>query len=292
MPLSAKQGFFTQPSGPPPTAWTPADVSNLVGWYDSQDTANMTLSNTTTIETWDSKTGGNISLNRVTPGGNNTGLGYDGESGNTVTTGEVINSLTTVKWESSRMDANNFTNIIDANRTVTVAYFGHNEFFDYIHNRKIFTLQNNSLEWWFVQNDYNSMKWSMIEGYGGTEAMAIGADSPGSNIDWQIAVVSMDTFGNTRVRLNGTNLSILNNLDAGQTAWNRFAVGAWTDNAGFTKTANVQYGMVCSMGDICVDNQYWSSSDTEKFEGYVAHKYARTDLLPANHPYKTSAPTT
>ena len=34
-----------------------------------------------------------------------------------------------------------------------------------------------------------------------------------------------------------------------------------------------------------------SATDRQKLEGYLAHKWGTTSSLPANHPYKTSAPT-
>ncbi len=46
-------------------------------------------------------------------------------------------------------------------------------------------------------------------------------------------------------------------------------------------------------GDICeviIYNSSLSSTDREKVEGYLAHKWGLTSSLPASHPYKSSAP--
>lgn len=45
------------------------------------------------------------------------------------------------------------------------------------------------------------------------------------------------------------------------------------------------------VGEVLVFSSSLSPSDREKVEGYLAHKWGLTSLLPGGHPYKTIAPT-
>lgn len=45
------------------------------------------------------------------------------------------------------------------------------------------------------------------------------------------------------------------------------------------------------IGEVIVCDTYVSDDDQRRIEGYLAHKWGVTSRLPANHPYKTSAPT-
>ena len=44
------------------------------------------------------------------------------------------------------------------------------------------------------------------------------------------------------------------------------------------------------ISEIIIYSATLSTSDRQKIEGYLAHKWGLTDKLPANHPYKNSAP--
>jgi len=46
----------------------------------------------------------------------------------------------------------------------------------------------------------------------------------------------------------------------------------------------------CRIGEVLIINSTVSAADREKIEGYLANKWNLTDSLPAEHPYKTQAP--
>lgn len=61
-----------------------------------------------------------------------------------------------------------------------------------------------------------------------------------------------------------------------------------TINLGF---ATNSYGHNGYMGEVIVVNGTPSLSDIQKIQGYLAHKWGLTAILPADHPYKSAAPT-
>jgi hypothetical protein len=51
------------------------------------------------------------------------------------------------------------------------------------------------------------------------------------------------------------------------------------------------YYVACDLGEIIIVPSAVASNVRERIEGYLGHKWGLASLLPAGHPYKTSAPT-
>ncbi|CAN7324471.1 hypothetical protein LJR168_001768 [Pseudoxanthomonas sp. LjRoot168] len=74
-----------------------------------------------------------------------------------------------------------------------------------------------------------------------------------------------------------------------QTSGNTSATNSQAWNIGATgANLNPHLGRI---GEIILCNTALGTSDRQKLEGYLAHRWGLTSLLPGGHPYKTTAPT-
>jgi len=120
-----------------------------------------------------------------------------------------------------------------------------------------------------------------VWGYGKTNADVSGAFILGS---------SFTTAGNAFTgRLNGgndlTTVSSVGGYSSTNTRYPTFA-----QHIGFRGVDNTFF-WTGDINEIIITPTYLPSSDTEKLEGYLAHKWGLTASLPNDHPYKTAAPT-
>ena len=81
--------------------------------------------------------------------------------------------------------------------------------------------------------------------------------------------------------------------DSGESAVNAYAWGADTTTLGinfFTSVLSRHY-KAGGIGEFIMFPSYLDDTETEKVEGYLAHKWGLTANLPADHPYKLVRPT-
>lgn len=100
---------------------------------------------------------------------------------------------------------------------------------------------------------------------------------------WSSASVGIFTRdgSNMRARANGTQWASRSN--AASTA----SFGTGTVGLGHVLSANYLVGRI---GEFIVCDAALSSTDEEKMEGYLAHKWDIADSLPGDHPYKSAPP--
>ena len=91
--------------------------------------------------------------------------------------------------------------------------------------------------------------------------------------------------------------AITKNGTALQTEWSYSGATLSTHDSTSTKfvlgdsVALSKYGFGWTLGELIVTNGVPATDDRQRIEGYLAHKWGSTALLPADHPYKSSAPT-
>ena len=54
--------------------------------------------------------------------------------------------------------------------------------------------------------------------------------------------------------------------------------------------SSAQYNYNGKFAEIVISNYSWNTEERQRMEGYLAHKWGLTDNLPADHPYKSTAP--
>ena len=67
---------------------------------------------------------------------------------------------------------------------------------------------------------------------------------------------------------------------------NRYFIGGFNDEGTIHPTS--KYGG--RMAELVITDSMMSDLDRQKLEGYFAHNWGHADSLPADHPYKNSAP--
>jgi len=280
MPFSARQGLFSQAQAAP-ALWTPADISGLKGWWDSQDTANMTLTGSD-ITAWDSKADNTYGLSAYI--GNNI-VNYP------TTAGATINGLTTVRWDDSRMDNANLPGTFDSNRTFTLAYL-YKVDTGYTNLRRVTVLNSTANNNYWLYTDVSTTG-DMFSRYRHPSSTLLFDTNGGAQddigADWVMIIYALNNQGTGYIRINGTEYSNYG-FDVTQPAWDRFTFGAFALGTTMVTPAT-QYGTQGSLGDLILNNTLFSTTESEKLEGYLAWKYALTAKLPASHPYKNAAPT-
>jgi hypothetical protein len=239
-------------AGPPPAGWTPADISTEL-WLDGADASTITLVSGK-VSQWDDKKGNGRSATQTNaalrPVYSATGLGGKGAVALDTATGQL-----------------------------SVNSFGSGTYS------------------WFCALGASS----------GTTLTLIG----GVNTFIPLAVVSTNS---NILRVNGTNdpssASQLYNGESTQSVVLRTdvyyklssaavtdAIAAYVNIPVITSTvrlgwtdANASYGYTGFAGEFIVVSGTPSTTDRQKIEGYLAHKWGMTGNLPAGHPYKTVAP--
>lgn len=127
---------------------------------------------------------------------------------------------------------------------------------------------------------FNNARWNgdgRFYNYNGSSTLY----GPVLSAGWHIMVHSMETSApNHRLRLDGESVTVDDYATA--TVDGQIALGIY--NKGGSHPLNG------AIGDVLIVEGSLSSVDAEKLEGYLAHKWGLTSLLPAGHPYKSSPP--
>jgi len=91
------------------------------------------------------------------------------------------------------------------------------------------------------------------------------------------------TSGTNTTRVDGSVVATTTNLWNGFN--NRVEIGG-SFNTG-TSLSQLWQGDLC---EVVITTTTLSTADSERLEGYLAHKWGLTANLPAGHPYKTTPP--
>ena len=244
-------------------AWTPADLANLLAWFDASDTGTITESGGS-VSQWDDKSG---NANHVTQG-----TGSDQPTTRAVT----LNSLNVISTNDSSDYLNKSSFDIGTSGNLMIA--------------TVLRMGNSALSfsWMFAMDAVNDFQVGKNTDSGVYVTIVSGnlgilTDSGSNNwADTDIIVSVVFDFSNTSFDLyvNGTNeiTSNLYNLKIDQLTnlilLNRRLLGRSLDGY---------------MGEYITGLDIDTTS-RQKAEGYLAHKWGLTANLPAGHPYKSTAP--
>ena len=267
-PMAYWAGAASQPLAP-------TDIPNLAGWYDASDTSSYYLSGTTIIGIYSQGSYGDI---LVVQGGSNP------------TTGTTQNSLATLYFDGS---CNFYNTATDNLVSSTGTHFAVGVFYPQ-------NVDDSKDSVWSVDSTYDyavsaagstTFLGEVDLGNGVGSSGVIGPfSSTNRENSWIIVTVVFTKLPSTNaiwIFINGStgsnsSTSYLSNLSQSQ----RLRIMA---NRNGNKKLPGRFGELLLYSGEC-----GTSSDNYEYryqaEGYLAHKWGLTSVLPSNHPYKTTQP--
>jgi len=234
-----------------PTYWTPAYDTNLIGWWDPSDSDNITLSVSGTV----------AQIDDLSSSGNHFVQSVIAEQGDYAVGPAQIGGLDTVYFDSGNKHL-----YVDG---TSLADKGNNFTIGCVFNGSPAIAQGGTGRWDVVNAFINTT----VDGFDFWDS-ALGGTG--------IFTVSFDLDG----------LAQINGYDDG-------TLGAQIDpfttssNDGtfyLNRLGNDLASAVCVYGEVFITNAV-DTATRQKYEGYIAHKWGQTGVLPSDHPYKTSPPT-
>jgi hypothetical protein len=249
--------------------WTPANLTSTACWLDAADTNTITL-NVTTVSQWNDKSGNARHATQANGANQPTYI----SSG--------MNSLGLIDWDGSddSMTISGGTTplhtLLSADNTYSMAWAV-----------KPDTISNQAVLLYVPEGSWKFLVEIKSDGgvYWGDTPSNYRTYSGGS-----FFVVNTGTFftliktgsGNGTAHVGGTlNTSFTNNGGLGDTP----ALGA-----AFILGQYPGIFYNGKMAEIIISNYSWDTSERQKVEGYLAHKWGLQANLPNDHPYKSSAP--
>lgn len=242
--------------------FTPSDLASCLAWYDASDASTITLSGAV-VDEWEDKISGLVNTNLGSPTYN--ALSYEV----TVPKGASLDNTTT-----------SLVSVDDPNLTyVFLVEFPSLAFGNGINDR-FFGLggdgASSNLQHADVGAGRNGYSWRYNGG-------AFSVSSGVSDGTKYILSYTRQPQSTNEIFENGTSLgtgSMTNAIDLRN-------VGATGVRIGDPLRNDVNMDSIFS--EVIVLETV-SATDRQKCEGYIAHKWGYTSLLPAAHPYKTAAP--
>jgi hypothetical protein len=247
--------------------WIPSDLANIVAWYDASDTSTITESSGA-VSQWDDKSG---NANHISQ---STGSLQPATNLNTFNSKNVINFDGDALAASSNLASNTLTiafvsSISNANeRIIDLRGTGAS---GTVQGVVVKAQQNISL---LIDQGNN---WYRVYGYSSTLS------------GYNVIVITINlTTSTVGYFVNGTDETTLYG-DGGP-----FPTDIVNASANLTIGGNVEQNAqwltdenIC---DVVFCDTDISTTDRQKLEGYLAHKWGLTASLPSGHPYKSSAP--
>lgn len=273
------------------TAWSPTDLSNLETWLDASDTSSSSISEATTsgrVSTWHDKSGNQKDYS--TGGGSSWNLSMD--TTQPYTNARTINSLNVLDFRGTEfLRGNNSLNLqnfsifmvgeFDSCSTFSAA-FG---FSNYSSTRADFSANSTSNFQGLITRDFANnhtfLNSTTAIPLSTPYLMNLDVDRTNDSIEFFKYGTSYGTT--THYTANGLNLNnrlVLYN-------YRQVQINDSTSSFGFRNSG----GMDGAIGEVIITNTPISTSDRQKIEGYLAHKWGLASNLPSNHPYLSNAPT-
>jgi hypothetical protein len=248
-------------------AWTPAQITTAL-WLDAADASTITL-NSTTVSQWNDKSGNARHATQAIGANQPTYI----SSG--------MNSLGLIDWDGSNdsMTISGGTTplhtLLSADNTYSMAWAV-----------KPDTISNNPVLLYVPESTWEFLIEINSDGglYWGDTTSNLRTYSGGS-----FFVVNTGTFftliktgsGNGTAHVAGTlKSSFSGNLGNTPALGTAFILGDYPNG----------YSYNGKMAEIIISNYSWDTSERQKIEGYLAHKWGLQANLPNDHPYKNSAP--
>lgn len=265
--MSIQQFLMTTASG---GTFQPDDITGLVAWWDASDESTFTLTGSA-VDRWYDK----VLITRY---------------------GEQTTAGAKPAWSSTARNSKPGVTFDGGDRLPLSAI------------TDLPTGQSNSVIFVVGYTVYY-LNWSKVIAWGGTSGTypmrAIGTTATDGFHTW-------DGWGtpdsNSAMQWSGDNLVYQAILKTGTDMYPKYHInGSSTANTGTTLVGATTSTSRGTIGDaatttdagenwngvvqeILVYNEELSDTDRQKVEGYAAHKWALTSLLPSDHPYKSVAP--
>jgi len=248
------------------TGWDPLQLSGVEAWYDASD-SNTITETAGEVDQWDDKSGNGYHL---TPGFSLTGP---------VTNSSTQNSLNVLEFNGDSLVNNSFSH--DVSSPIYIAFLV--EMNDQVAEPEaqyyLWAGTDNSANRCAIRKRGNTAQATEIFGKDNSSSNVFVSfgNADGTDISkgvFNILIAKIQN-SNAATYVNGT---LKNTGDSGINNLNRFYLGHQeTGGANFYG----RYAEVIAFTD---------GNDREIVEGYLAHKWGQTTLLPAGHPYKSIAP--
>ncbi|MCC5843543.1 MAG: hypothetical protein JJU05_04755 [Verrucomicrobia bacterium] len=246
------------------TAWSPAEMPGIVGWYDASDAATLTADGGS-VSQWADKSGNELHLTQS-------------EAARRPATGATtINGTNAIKFDGVDDRLNTSTNPFGSSVNDAFVLAVH-RVDARVSNQTLFSLTGSS---------ENANRWQSHAPWGSEiffDTGGTGAERLRTNYDVSVGdVVLAGFYGSTtdnvqQIFKNGSLLAGDNSGHSVNTAGNLFVGGIGNH---YQNTA---------IGEFILLNGTVSTADRQKLEGYLAHKWGLAGLLPVNHPYEDEAP--
>ena len=246
-----------------PAAWRPTNLgSALKLWLDADDSTTFTL-NGSNVSQWDDKSGNGYHATQGT------------DTNRPTRQTNVLNSKACVRFDG-----------VDNRMTTGYSLNGVTSFATSV------VVKADSVEgsWSILRQQPNDSPYFSHPWTNGNPARII--------MSWDGGVTTVNLTGSLTsaaisgfVRVSGsTNKAYLDGTEQNSRAANSSSpTFSGTLQLGYAQTTNVQY-FDGDLHEVVIYNGTLSSTDREKLEGYLAHKWGLTANLPSLHPYKTTPP--
>lgn len=247
----------------PPSSWTPDQLTNLIFWVKG-DT--LTGSDGSEVLLWSDQSGN---------GNNATGSAGNGPQ---LETAELngMNVVRGVRANSDRLETTDFMNDAGPATAGTLIYVAKATNDSGVTAGSLVEFSAQFLAPAF----YPHADGNIYDAFGSNAQKTVG--NPGDLTQWHISGFTSATndwkyyFNATQFFSTGTNTV------------------AWDDAHGFLFVSDAsggttQYGDGW-LAEVILTTDVLSTSDRQKVEGYLAHKWGITSVLPSDHPYKTTPP--
>lgn len=248
-------------SGSTNAAWTPSSITTRL-WLDMDDQTTFTSSS------------GNVTAIADKSGNNYT---FNADTGSTLTAVNTSQNNKNVLRFDNNSDATSFRSIAFSSTAVHKWYFVVKVTASDNHDALItFTKSNPTLQMIMFNMSGSgtfSGDWYMNPG------TTMAGNSTNLLNQWVMLSAEFDIpNGQASLALNTTEY----NTNVAQSGLSTMGAGSVKLND-YQNNADSDWGEVIFVEDV-------SQSNSDKIEGYLAHKWGLTSDLPSNHPYKTSAP--
>jgi hypothetical protein len=277
-------------SSGPPAAWTPAELgANLALWLDADDASTITL-NGATVAQWDDKSGNNFNFANATASGQPAYLA----------TG--LNSKPSLRTDGADTLFSGATSLGRNVSGLTAAIVGvHPVGAGFVANACDF----------YISNGVGNL----------STRFALLVNPPLQTADrYSIAGRRLDADSYTGVPSSTNAVTNAGNpwIRIGQRAYSAGVANHWTNgtqdltnglvgtqgSGNTSDTASLRSNLFSNnsttagsapanseLSEIVVTHSTMTTTDRQKLEGYLAHKWGLTANLPIAHPYKTTSPT-
>ena len=255
-----RNGLISAASRVGGAGFVPSDLASCIGWWDASDTGTITLSGSTVTE-WDNKIDGLVLSNTNTP--TYDAVNDEVEFGPLSSSGDSLDNSTT-----SLVSTN------DPNLTYVVLLESPDITIGTGISQRFMGLGLGSLASAHVGIGSNGYSWRYNGG-------AFEVASTVSQDTKYILSFERQTQSTNEIYENGTSLGSGSMTSAiNLNTASRTSIG---DPGAGSVNAAVNISEVIILEAVSTD-------DRQKCEGYIAHKWGQTALLPSGHPYKTVAP--